>query len=107
TARAVQLSGEHPTLPLAELTALLAVHDEGATVSAQGLIAVVQPGRGEHTDAALARMALAHEWGELWIQAPDDAECLAHVAGVVRLKTRDGTGSAAVATQRRGTGKGL
>ncbi|MHB1261979.1 MAG: hypothetical protein ACYC2H_09725 [Thermoplasmatota archaeon] len=105
-ARAVLLSGEHPTLPPAELRALLDVHDPQATSLATGLVAVVQPGRPEATDAALALMALAHEWGELWAQAPETAEGLAQLAAVVRAKT-PGQGTAAVATLRRGEGKGL
>lgn len=106
-ARAVLLSGEHPTLPAAELRALLDVHDPRATVQLQGLVAVVVPGDAEQTDAALARMALAHEWGELWAQAPETPEGLAHLASLVRVSAKWGEGSAAVAAVRRGTGKGL
>jgi tRNA (guanine10-N2)-dimethyltransferase len=105
-ARAVLLSGEHPTLPAAELEALLAVHDPRATSHAVGLVAVVQPGRPEGTDEALARMALAHEWGELWAQAPETALGLEQLATVVRQRA-PGRGTAAVATERRGEGKGL
>lgn len=105
-ARAVLLSGEHATLPLAELKALLAVHDPRATVLADGLVAVVQPARAEDTDAALRRMALAHEWGELWAQAPETPEGLAKLSGYVALNTK-GQGTAAVATERRGAGKAL
>lgn len=105
-ARAVLLSGEHPTLPAAELRALLDVHDPQATSLATGLVAVVQPGRPEATDAALARMALAHEWGELWAQAPETPEGLQTLAAEVRRRA-PGAGTAAVATLRRGEGKGL
>ncbi|MEA3137213.1 MAG: tRNA (guanine10-N2)-dimethyltransferase [Thermoplasmata archaeon] len=104
--RAVLLSGEHPTLPAAELKALLDVHDPRASSNAMGLVAVVQPGRPDATDAALARMALAHEWGELWAQAPETPAGLEHLAAVVRAKAT-GQGSAAVAAERRGEGKGL
>jgi tRNA (guanine10-N2)-dimethyltransferase len=104
--RAVLLSGEHPTLPEAELRALLDVHDPRASSNAMGLVAIVQPGRPEATDAALSRMALAHEWGELWAQAPETAEGLAQLAAVVRAKA-DGRGTAAVVAERRGLGKGL
>lgn len=105
-ARAVLLSGEHPTLPAAELRALLDVHDPRAGVHAQGLVAAVQPGRPEGTDEALARMALAHEWGELWAQAPETPEGLAQLAAIVRGRA-SGQGSAAVAAERRGEGKGV
>jgi tRNA (guanine10-N2)-dimethyltransferase len=104
--RAVLLSGEHPTLPAAELQALLAVHDSRGTGNAMGLVAVVQPGDPKGTDEALARMALAHEWGELWAQAPETADGLARLAEVVRAKAT-GAGTAAVAAVRRGEGKGL
>ncbi|MFA5944274.1 MAG: THUMP domain-containing protein [Candidatus Thermoplasmatota archaeon] len=104
--RAVLLSGEHPTLPAAELRALLDVHDPSASSNAMGLVAIVQPGRPEATDAALARMALAHEWGELWAQAPETPAGLAQLADIVRAKAT-GIGAAAVATERRGEGKGL
>jgi tRNA (guanine10-N2)-dimethyltransferase len=105
-ARAVLLSGEHPTLPAAELRALLDVHDARATVLVSGLVAVVQPGHPDRTDVAIGRMALAHEWGDLWAQAPETAEGLEQLAGEVR-KRSTGVGTAAVATTRRGEGKGL
>lgn len=106
-ARAVLLSGEHPALPAAELRALLDVHDPRATVQLQGLVAVVVPGDSAGTDLALSRMALAHEWGELWAQAPETAEGLAHLASLVRVSAKWGEGTAAVVSTRRGTGKGL
>jgi len=107
-ARAVLLSGEHPTLPVAELEALLAVHDPRATVQAQGLVAVVQPGDPAATDAAIARMALAHEWAELWAQAPETPEGLAHLVGLVRATARKlDPATAAVASERRGTAKAV
>lgn len=106
-ARAILLSGEHPTLPAAELRALLDVHDPRATVQLQGLVAVVVPGDPAGTDAALSRMALAHEWGELWAQAPETEAGLAHLAGLVRASAKWGEGTAAVASQRRGSGKAL
>ncbi|HUR63849.1 MAG TPA: THUMP domain-containing protein [Candidatus Thermoplasmatota archaeon] len=105
-ARAVLLSGEHPTLPVAELRALLDVHDPRGGVHAQGLVAVVQPGNPAGCDAALTRMALAHEWGDLWAQAPETPEGLAQLAALVRARAT-GQGPAAVATERRGEGKGL
>jgi tRNA (guanine10-N2)-dimethyltransferase len=105
-ARAVLLSGEHPTLPAAELRALLDVHDPRATVQVDGLVAIVQPGDADSTDAALARMALAHEWGELWAQAPETREGLAKLSGYVALNSRGG-GTAAVASERRGSAKTL
>ena len=107
-ARAVLLSGEHPTLPLAELKALLAVHDPRASVQAQGLVAVVQPGEPDGADAAIARMALAHEWGELWAQAPESAEGLTHLVSLVRGTARKlHPAAAAVASERRGTSKAV
>jgi tRNA (guanine10-N2)-dimethyltransferase len=105
-ARAVLLSGEHDTLPLAELRALLAVHDPRATVLASGRVAVVQPGREEHTDAALARLALAHEWGVLWGQAPETPAGL-ETLSVLAQRMADGQGSIAVATTRTGAGKAV
>lgn len=105
-ARAVLLSGEHPTLPAAELRALLDVHDPLASVNLEGLVAVVQPQDPAGTDLALSRMALAHEWGELWAQAPETAEGLAHLQALVPPKSLP-SGSVAVRSERRGTGKGL
>ncbi|MEA3190501.1 MAG: tRNA (guanine10-N2)-dimethyltransferase [Thermoplasmata archaeon] len=104
--RLALLSGEHPTLPRAELAALLAVHDPGATLATAGLVARVTPADPAGTDAALARAALLFEWGEAWGDAPDDAAGLAHLAAVVRQRT-DGKGRAAVWTERRGHGKSL
>jgi tRNA (guanine10-N2)-dimethyltransferase len=104
--RAVLLSGEHPTLPAAELRALLAVHDPGARVEVNGLVAVVHPHTPEGTDAALARMALAHEWGDWWGDAAETDAGLATLAKTVAGKA-SGSGSAAVATERRGAGKAV
>jgi tRNA (guanine10-N2)-dimethyltransferase len=105
-ARAVLLSGEHPTLPAAELRALLDVHDPLASVTLEGLVAVVQPQDPPGTDLALSRMALAHEWGELWAQAPETAAGLAHLQGLVPSPGLP-PGSVAVRSERRGVGKGL
>ena len=100
--REALLSGEHATLPAAELRALLAVHDPGAVAEVDGLVARVSGGPG--MDAALARMALVHEWGEPWGQAADSVAGLAALAQVVR-RHATGSGSAAVATERRGQDK--
>jgi tRNA (guanine10-N2)-dimethyltransferase len=104
--RAVLLSGEHPTLPAAELRALLAVHDPGARVEVNSLVAVVHPADATGTDAALARMALAHEWGEWWGDDAESDEGLARLRKVVAGQA-SGSGPAAVATERRGQGKAL
>lgn len=105
-ALAVLLSGEHATLPAAELRALLDVHDPRATAHVQGLVAVVVPGDPAGAAAAISRMALAHEWGDLWAQAPETLDGVQRLAAVVRQRA-SGPGSAAVATLRRGAGKGL
>lgn len=105
-AQAVLLSGEHPTLPLAELRALLDVHDPGATVQAEGPIAVVQPGHPERTQEALRRMALAHAWGDLWATAPESEPGL-HRLTVLVPSVAPKSGTAAVVAERRGTAKAL
>jgi tRNA (guanine10-N2)-dimethyltransferase len=105
-AQAVLLSGEHPTLPLAELRALLAMHDPHATAQADGVVAVVQPGDLAATKAALARMALAHEWGDLWATAPE-TEAGLHRLAVLVPAVAPRVGSVAVASERRGTAKTL
>jgi tRNA (guanine10-N2)-dimethyltransferase len=105
-ARAVLLSGEHPSLPAAELRALLDVHDPGAGVTLEGLVAVVQPQDPAGTDLALSRMALAHEWGDMWAQAPETADGLAHLQALLPPASMP-AGSVAVRSERRGTGKGL
>lgn len=105
-AQAVLLSGEHPTLPVAELRALLAVHDPYATVQADGPVAVVQPSDPEGAQAALRRMALAHAWGDLWATAPETPQGLHRLAVLVPGQAPT-TGSVAVVSERRGTGKTL
>ena len=99
--RLVLLSGEHATLPAAELRALLDVHDPRAAVDIMGLVASVTPHEASGTDRALSRLALAHEWGEAWGDAADDAAGLEEVAALV-AQTADGKGSAAVTSERRG-----
>lgn len=106
TAQAVLLSGEHPTLPFAELQALLAVHDPGATAQVNGPIAIVQPSDAKATQAALQRMALAHAWGDLWATAPE-TEAGLHRLAVLVPSVAPATGTIAVAATRRGTGKTL
>lgn len=108
TAQAVLLSGEHPTLPAAELRALLAVHDPHATVHAEGSVAVVQPGHPARTQDALRRMALGHAWGDLWATAPETEQGLHRLAVLVpRLAPPADQGSVAVVSERRGTAKTL
>jgi tRNA (guanine10-N2)-dimethyltransferase len=102
--RLVLLSGEHATLPAAELRALLEVHDPGAQATIDGLLATVAPRDAAGTDAALARMALAHAWGEPWAAAADTAEGLDELARAV-ARQAPGTGSAAVVSERRGLAK--
>lgn len=104
--RAILLSGEHSTLPVAELRALLAVRDPGATVEERGPVALVHPADGAATDAALARMALAHEWGEHWGTVPETAEGLTRLTSVAAPHGRR-AGTAAVVATRRGTHHGL
>lgn len=96
--RAVLLSGEHPTLPLAELEALLAVHDPDATIEVlTPVVARITPTDGAAVDQALPRMALAHVWGRYWTHGTD----LDTVAEAVQKQT-DGQGSAAVVPLRTG-----
>ncbi len=99
--RAVLLSGEHPTLPAAELRALLDVHDPGARLEVGGLLAVVHPERTEGTDAALRRHAMSHGAGILWAEGPATEEGIASMVKAVRRRA-DGRGSAAVLRERRG-----
>jgi tRNA (guanine10-N2)-dimethyltransferase len=99
--REILLSGEHPTLPSAELRALLDVHDPEAVVELGGLVARVTGTSGPGLDAALARVVLAHEWGEPWADGRDDAHGLAALNMAVRVAA-DGRGTMAVAAQRRG-----
>lgn len=108
--RLVLLSGEHATLPAAELRALLAVHDPGAQAAVDGLVATVRPADPAGTDAALARMALAHAWGEAWASAADTPEGLEELARAVALHATGAGGApgqapAAVVTERRGLAK--
>ncbi|HEX2065522.1 MAG TPA: hypothetical protein VHI93_01785, partial [Candidatus Thermoplasmatota archaeon] len=97
--RLVLLSGEHPTLPAAELRALLDVHDPGATATVAGPIATVVPADAAGTDAALARMALAHAWGEAWGTASASEAGLEELAKAVALHAPGGE-PAAVSSER-------
>ncbi|HUR60781.1 MAG TPA: hypothetical protein VM286_00235 [Candidatus Thermoplasmatota archaeon] len=102
--RLVLLSGEHATLPAAELRALLEVHDADATVVLDGLVARVTPANGAATDVALSRMALAHEWGEAWGAEADTPEGIEALAAAVRANA-SGQGSAAITSEQRGMAK--
>ncbi|HLF16993.1 MAG TPA: hypothetical protein VI796_06160 [Candidatus Thermoplasmatota archaeon] len=102
--RAALLSGEHATLPEAELRALLGVHDSGARVEVRGLQATVEPSRPAATDAALRRLAMAHGSGVLWGEAPDSDTGVADLARTVRSRA-DGEGSVAIRLERRGLPK--
>ncbi len=103
--RSVLLSGEHASLPAAELRALLAVHDPLASIAVHGLAVQIESGRlVGGVDKALARMALAHAWGEPWAEAPDSAAGLQWLHDTI-LQRADGRGSAAIVTERRGAGK--
>lgn len=102
--RLVLLSGEHATLPAAELRALLEVHDPGARVELDGLVAAVTPHDPAGTDTALSRMALAHEWGEAWASADDTAEGVEALAQAVASHA-PGKEPAAVTSERRGLAK--
>lgn len=103
--RTILLSGEHPTLPQAELRALLDVHDPGATVTPLvGRAVVVDPVDPERTDAALGRMALAHAHGLLVAADEDSPMGLARLAEAVAAQS-DGKGSIAVEAVRAGTSR--
>ncbi|HET6398341.1 MAG TPA: hypothetical protein VFH47_02165 [Candidatus Thermoplasmatota archaeon] len=100
---AVLLAGDHPTLPRAELEAVVAVAAPGARVHTEGLVAVV------HADTpalrkAMDRLAQAMAWGEWWGTASDDEAGLEALAAVVRAHA-PGQGAAAVAFERRGLAK--
>ncbi len=99
---AVLLSGEHPDLPQAELRALLDVHAPKSVVAREGPVARVSGDEG--IPLALARMALAHAWGESWGEAPDTPEGLALLEAQVR-KRCDGRGRLAVVSERMGNNK--
>jgi tRNA (guanine10-N2)-dimethyltransferase len=65
--RIVLLSGEHSTLPRAELSALLAVHDPTATLTDLSPTVVrIIPGSDAATDIALRGMALCHAVSDYW-----------------------------------------
>ncbi len=104
-ALAVLLSGEHESLPLAELRALLAVHDPDATITpCQARVALVEPADEAAARAALGRMALAHAWGDLWGEADETPEGAAALAQAVR-EAATGAGSIAVADIQRVGGR--
>jgi len=102
--RLALLSGEHPTLPAAELRALLDVHAPAASLATDGLVARIDGADDAAVDRALARAALVHEWMQPWADVPDTPDGLLEAAQAVRART-DGRGSAAVVTERRGQGK--
>jgi tRNA (guanine10-N2)-dimethyltransferase len=102
--RQVLLSGEHATLPAAELRAVLAVHDPTARIDVEGRFALVSSADSWATDAALARLALAHAWVEPWGAGPDDADGHAVLAGLIEARAEGGR-SAAVRTTRLGDAK--
>lgn len=102
--RGVLLSGDHPTLPEAELRALCAVHDPGARVLVDGLVGSIDPAAATALDAGLGRMALAASWGVLWgetLQGPGAAAELARATAI----HADGRGTAGVHFERRGARK--
>lgn len=102
TDRIVLLSGEHPTLPLAELQALLAVHAPGARVLMLSPTVVrVHHDDPTEVDAALQRMALAHAWAEHWIHTAGGEEGLTLLHEHIR-DTADGRGTVAVRAKRSG-----
>ncbi len=82
------------------------MHDPRATAHADGPVATVQPGDLAATRTALARMALAHEWGDLWATEPE-TEAGLHRLAVLVPAVAPHAGTAAVATERRGTGKAV
>ncbi|MEK6984824.1 MAG: hypothetical protein AABX89_00360 [Candidatus Thermoplasmatota archaeon] len=98
---AVLLSGEHRTLPAAELRALLGVHAPGAQVRFDAGLAFVAGAPDGQIRAALSRMALAHAWGAFWGEATDTQEGLATLETEVRRRA-DGKGTLAVVSERMG-----
>lgn len=108
--RAALLSGEHPTLPEAELEALLAVHAPGARLRVEGRLAWVSGPDG--VDDALRRLVLARTWGEPWGEGDDTPEghdASAHTVADAAAAAARAHGlvgaSAAVRTQRAGSEK--
>lgn len=113
--RAVLLSGDHPTLPEAELRALVAVHDPGARIHVDGLVATVAPatapsGQSGHAaadrwaaavDDGLRRMALCAAWGDLWGETAAGPQAGPALAEAV-ARHADGHGTAGVHFERRG-----
>ncbi len=92
---------------MAELRALLDVHDPLARIERKGLVAVVERGRRpDGVETALRRMAFAHAWGASWGEAPDNEEGLRWLCDHI-AHFADGRGSVAVVTERRGHTKGL
>lgn len=96
--RVVLLSGEHPTLPRAELRRLLAAFDPDASMEDRSPTVIqVSPGDVSATDEALRRMALCHAVSEHWGHG-DLLECVEAAA-----QCADGKGSMAVRASRKGT----
>ncbi len=90
----VRLSGEHATLPRAELHALLDVHAPDAAVAEVHPTVVRVHGGG--IDAALNRMALAHATATHW--GSGDLETVTQIVA----DRADGAGSVAVRCDRDG-----
>ncbi len=95
--RIVLLSGEHDSLPRAELHALLAVHDSDATVAdVTATVVKVRPGDEAATDRALRQMALCHAVSEYWghgdiLDVLSTSKCAATLTGSIAVRaTRTG-----------------
>lgn len=98
---AVLLSGEHASLPEAELRALLAVHAPTAVVQRRGMLALIEALDAAPCVAALERAALAMAWGELWAEAANDDAGVAAAAHLLAGRALP-PGTYAVEAQRSG-----
>lgn len=95
---AVLLQGDHPTLPHAELQALIDVHGGRLGDPATSRIATLD------SPEPLRPMVQAWGWGEVWGQAPDDPAAIPLLAQAVARRAH-GDGSAAVRAVRYGHDK--
>ncbi len=94
----ILLQGDHPTLPDAELQALLAVHGGQVSASPTERVRLVD------APEALPHHVQAWGWGEHWGDAPCTTEGIEALAALVATHA-PGEGSAAVRSQRYGQDK--
>lgn len=97
--QAILLQGDHPTLPAAELEALLEVHGGGVADRPTSRTVLLEAGA-----AAAARAAQAWAWGDLWGIDDDSPAGIERLAAAVAAAT-DGQGTAAVRSIRYGDPK--